>query len=347
MRMNSHRRTVGRVAGVAMTVSALAALASILLLSNRNVPPSFGFAVAASFASGVVSVFVPWDEIPAYWLHALPIVATVQTAVGIRLAGTFGDIAANYYIFIAVFAAYAFSSRRAVVAHVTLAAAASMLPLLYHGYQGGLIGARIATGLLTLIVVSGIVTVLREGLEERRHELEQLAARDPLTGVGNYRLMSERLDYEIARHRRTGRAFSVLLLDLDGFKAVNDTFGHLVGDNVLIEVARALTGSVRAQDTVARQGGDEFSILAPETGAEDSEQLALRVERAVAAAAAGAVTTCVGRVTFPHDATEPAALLALADADLRRAKERRGPDRTTRRGEGQAVSLHLVERPAG
>src|SRR2546421_2182536 len=116
--------------------------------------------------------------------------------------------------------------------------------------------------------------LLREGLEKRQRELEDLAVRDPLTGVGNFRLLSERLDYEIARHLRSGGSLTVMLLDLDGFKGVNDTFGHLVGDKVLVDVAHALGSSVRAQDTLARQGGDEFSILAPDTENDEAKALA-------------------------------------------------------------------------
>src|SRR5436190_13547612 len=109
--------------------------------------------------------------------------------------------------------------------------------------------------------------LLREGLEWRQRELEELAVRDPLTGVGNYRLLSGRLDYEVARHLRSGDCLTVMVLDLDGFKGVNDTFGHLVGDQVLVDVARAVGSSVRAKDTVARQGATSSRswLLTPTT----------------------------------------------------------------------------------
>jgi diguanylate cyclase (GGDEF)-like protein len=143
--------------------------------------------------------------------------------------------------------------------------------------------ARALVAALVLVVVAGIVTLLREGLQERQRELEELAVRDPLTGIGNYRLLTERLAYEIARHRRSSGLLTVMLLDLDGFKEVNDTFGHLVGDSVLRTVADALSAAVRAQDTLARQGGDEFSILAPDTSYEQAARLATRARDAVAA----------------------------------------------------------------
>ena len=90
-----------------------------------------------------------------------------------------------------------------------------------------------------------------------------------------------------------------MLLDLDGFKAINDTFGHPVGDRVLVEVARALSATVREQDTLARQGGDEFSILAPATGEEGAVALAMRVRDAVAIATRDSVATSVGWVIDP------------------------------------------------
>jgi diguanylate cyclase (GGDEF)-like protein len=254
----------------------------------------------------------------------IPVLGTVQIAVGIRLIGAYGDIADNYYIFVAVFSAYAFSSRRAVAGQVAFASAASALPLLY-ATRSSHMPAQVAVGILTLVLLSGIVTVLREGLQARQRRLEELAVRDPLTGVGNYRLMTERLEYEIARHRRSSTSFSVLLFDLDGFKEINDTFGHQVGDRVLADVARALSGSVREQDTVARQGGDEFSIIAPETDAGAAWRIAARAQLAVSAAANGSLSTSIGLATFPTDATDPDGLLSRADADLRRNKPSQQP----------------------
>jgi diguanylate cyclase (GGDEF)-like protein len=115
-----------------------------------------------------------------------------------------------------------------------------------------------------------------------------------------------------------------MLLDLDRFKVINDTFGHLVGDRVLIEVARALVACVRSQDTLARQGGDEFSILAPETGEDHAEGLAARARDSLEAATNGSLSTSVGWATFPADGEDAATLLAVADVALRDAKRDRG-----------------------
>ena len=140
----------------------------------------------------------------ACWLHVLPVIAALEVAWGVRVVGVYGDIAANYYELVVVFSAYAFSARGAIVAHVAFAAAASILPLFYLRSRGGEVAARALVGVVMLVVVAGIVTLLRERLEARQRELEELAVRDPLTGVGNYRLLTDRLEYEIARHRRSG-----------------------------------------------------------------------------------------------------------------------------------------------
>jgi diguanylate cyclase (GGDEF)-like protein len=334
------RRTIGRAAGVLICVSAIVGYVTMRLLSDHHIVTS-GFVIlsAASLCVGIACLIVPWERLPGWWLHLLPAFATVDIAVGIRITDLNGDIASSYYLFVAAFAAYAFNRRREIVAQVAFAGLASALPLLSHYRAASHTPARVVTGILLLVGISGIITFLREGLQKRQRELELLAIRDPLTGVGNYRLMSDRLDYEIARHRRSAQELTVMLLDLDGFKDINDSFGHLVGDSVLIQVARGITSCVRSQDTVARQGGDEFSILAPHTDHEKAAVLASRVQEAVRLATNGAVTTSIGWVTFPTHADDAPALLDLADAALRTAKASRGgsgrgrPQETPRAGQ--------------
>src|SRR5437764_3193174 len=261
----AERRMIGRVAGSLIVISAIVAWMAGRVLSDRHIPHAFDIAIAVGLCSGVACLLIRWDRLDGRWLNAIPILTTVQLAVGIRLGGFYGDIAANYYVFVAAFAGYAFTSRWVVAGHVALASGASALTLLYHQQPGSETGARVAVTILLIVGVGAIVTLLREALQSRQRELEDLALQDPLTGVGNYRLLAERLDYELARHRRSGGSLTVLVLDMDGFKAINDTHGHLTGDRILAEVARTLNSALRSQDTLARQGGDEFSILAPET----------------------------------------------------------------------------------
>jgi diguanylate cyclase (GGDEF)-like protein len=338
----AQRRDVGRVAGVVMSLGALTALAAAMIVRHPGAPVSFYVLTVISLCTGIGCVLTPWGGISARWLHVVPVVATVEVALGVRLAGVYGDIAAYYYIFVVVFIGYAFTTRRAVAGHVAFAVAASTLPLLYASANTAETAARTLIRVLVLIVVASIVMLLREGLEERQRELELLAVRDPLTGVGNYRLLSERLEYEIRRHRRSGGSLTVMLLDLDGFKEINDTLGHLTGDRVLHEVAAALAGTVRAQDTLARQGGDEFSILAPDTDEEQAGRLAVRVREAVRAATHGSLTTSIGWVSYPTGSEDPEMLLTLADSNLRYAKRQLGADRSGRAASAQGRVYRLA-----
>jgi diguanylate cyclase (GGDEF)-like protein/PAS domain S-box-containing protein len=111
--------------------------------------------------------------------------------------------------------------------------------------------------------VGGVLWSARDVTERREleHQLERSAFSDPLTGLANRTLFRERLDHAVAREARGGHPIAVLLADLDGFKAVNDSLGHDAGDKVLVEVAARLAGCLRSGDTAARLGGDEFAII--------------------------------------------------------------------------------------
>ena len=161
------------------------------------------------------------------------------------------------------------------------------------------------------------------------------ALSDPVTGVANRRSLLVRADYEIARHRRARHSFALVMLDLDGFKQLNDRFGHAAGDDLLRDVAAALRRAMRAQDTVARFGGDEFCVLAPETDGRGAEPLAAKVTQAVRDVSVGmeAVAGSVGIAVFPIDGTSTAELMHVADERLLAAKRCRpaGAGRAQRR----------------
>jgi diguanylate cyclase (GGDEF)-like protein len=114
----------------------------------------------------------------------------------------------------------------------------------------------------------------------RLEEAERTSRRDPLTGLGNRRALDEHLSAELARHARYGRTLSLCLVDLDGFKRINDTYGHQAGDRVLARVAEHLS-AIRGADSAFRLGGDEFAILMPETGNDEAELVARRLARRI------------------------------------------------------------------
>jgi diguanylate cyclase (GGDEF)-like protein len=173
-------------------------------------------------------------------------------------------------------------------------------------------------------VAAGIVFLVRR-LRTSNEALWALARRDELTGVGNYRALHERLAAEIARHERHRREFALVLLDLDGFKEINERYGHLEGDRLLAEIGSSLREETRAEDSVFRQGGDEFAVIVPEVNAEEAGEVAKRLRGRVSRRGFGSdelrpVTAATGYAMYPADGRTVDALLSVADEDLFAAK---------------------------
>jgi diguanylate cyclase (GGDEF)-like protein len=163
-------------------------------------------------------------------------------------------------------------------------------------------------------------------------ESRRLASHDPLTGLTNRRVLVERLEAEAAEARRHGDAFCVILCDVDGLKAVNDTAGHLVGDSVLRSVATTLRATARTEDVVARFGGDEFVLLLPRTALEAARALATRLANELPEQTYmwGGVPHALPRVSFGIAAFPDDGL--LADQLIAKADERMYADKARARG---------------
>ena len=177
-------------------------------------------------------------------------------------------------------------------------------------------------------------TVLASAIENavRYEHAEASATTDYLTGLPNSRSLFERMEAEIARCRRAGEGFTVVVCDLDGFKHVNDRFGHLAGNQVLKAAADALLRNCREYDFVARMGGDEFVLLLTGLPWESVPAKLHRLSAVVTQAAAEVcpdahVSLSAGAAYYPRDATNAEKLLALADSRMYQAKERRKLDR--------------------
>ena len=161
---------------------------------------------------------------------------------------------------------------------------------------------------------------------ERRRQEEQalvLAVSDPLTGLANYRLLLERLGSEIKRYGRDGRPFSILLLDLDGLKKINDAHGHVVGSLALCRMAEVLHLSCRAIDTPARYGGDEFALVLPGTPSEAARRVAQRISQRLAEdAEVPRLSASIGIAEYPRDGLTIEHILSAADRALYEEKNR-------------------------
>jgi diguanylate cyclase (GGDEF)-like protein/PAS domain S-box-containing protein len=167
--------------------------------------------------------------------------------------------------------------------------------------------------------VLGTYEIIIENVTKQREVedyLRQQAARDPLTGLANYRHLAEVLDMEIKRSERTGREFALLLFDLDGLKQINDRYGHLRGSHALCRVADVLS-FCRNTDTAARYGGDEFAVVLPETGAQAANQVAQRICDSIANDGMGPVlSVSMGVAVYPHDGESIETLLHAADVAM-------------------------------
>jgi len=170
-------------------------------------------------------------------------------------------------------------------------------------------------------------------ISERKHEeqrLNHLIHHDFLTGLYNRTMLQGKVPEEISRARRNGSRFALMLLDLDRFKVINDTRGHDIGDKVLQEAARRISGQIRSYDFACRHGGDEFVLLltdlgTPDAAAEVADKLIKSLEKTFFIDDVELHASCsIGIVLFPNDATDTSELVRKADMSMYKAKERGG-----------------------
>ena len=170
--------------------------------------------------------------------------------------------------------------------------------------------------------------VLSGALLEQARLFEQvrwMAVSDPLTGLANYRRLISVIEAELDRSRRTQRPFSIVLLDMDGLKVINDQYGHLTGSRALVRIGKILRNHSRAIDTAARYGGDEFAVVLPEAGPDIASRVVSRIrERLSTEPEHPALSVSAGVAAFPEDGDTPEKLLGAADRALYAMKNRRG-----------------------
>ncbi|MEM6960129.1 MAG: GGDEF domain-containing protein [Myxococcota bacterium] len=169
-----------------------------------------------------------------------------------------------------------------------------------------------------------------DSLAERAGEvfrLKRMAGCDELTGIANRRAFRDALERECARSERTGAGLSIILVDLDGLKTINDHFGHAAGDDAIVATAHSCLDALRATDLVARLGGDEFALLLPETDAGEAAVVAERIRRHIEdqVLESGRLKASVGVASSGAEPTDAASLTASADRALYADKRSRQP----------------------
>ena len=182
--------------------------------------------------------------------------------------------------------------------------------------------------LAELSKTAGYAVMLSGALLDQARLFDQvrtMAVSDPLTGLANYRRLISVLEAELDRSRRTQRPFSVVLLDMDGLKSINDQYGHLSGSRAIVRLSKILRSHSRAIDTAARYGGDEFALVLPEAGPDIAGRVVSRIrERLVSETEPPALSVSAGVAAFPTDGDTPEKLLGAADRALYSMKRRGG-----------------------
>lgn len=281
---------VGVRAAVVTFAIAAAVIPVIALPIWKMVTP--GVVAAASLVSlAAATTFVLLDRAHRATEDTLYVGDFVWIALTAGLVAGSGGRWSPFFLFypLPVLHAGAFQSRpRLAVVSIT-ATAAFLTPLAYGSGRTGLFVSMAIMAVPPTLVVAWGFNVALTTLRRQRHDLlaatlraEQQAHTDALTGLGNFRLLWETLEREASRARRHRERFSVIVIDLNRFKAINDEFGHPAGDAALRAVATALRGQLREEDVCCRHGGDEFGVVAVGSGEQEASELAIRLVETVA-----------------------------------------------------------------
>ncbi|MDQ3739417.1 MAG: diguanylate cyclase [Actinomycetota bacterium] len=269
---------------------------------------------------------IGWDA-----MLATSYIGVAQVALLQWLAGGYGAPYAELYLIVALYAGALHPPRR--VAGVLAAVTVGLVAPLVYDTAGAVAVSQTVVRLVLLSALAFLAAMLmrnvraqRVGLRDQSARAERLARRDELTSLPNRRAFTETLAAEVARVRRSGAPLSVVVADLDDFKGINDTYGHPAGDVCLVVVAGALRATLRQYDSCFRWGGDEFTLILPETSLADAEIVCDRVAQAVIAGCRGPDGTSLRITCAPAQLEDDMTgddLVAAADEALF-ARKRRG-----------------------
>jgi diguanylate cyclase (GGDEF)-like protein len=339
-----HRRGVEyrrRVGGAMLVAAGLLGAAVVVLPGTRSTWPLVLCSLVA-IAVGATLVARPL-MVPRWASQALIAGVTVLIAVAAASSHA-GGRAADVEVFFVLTAVYAFYFFPLSQALSQVGFAALAYAWVLWGNTTASTGcARWATTVTAMLVAGAMVRAMNREVDHLVGELDATAARDPLTGVLNRRGLGERLGIELTRARRTAEPLTVVAVDLDGLKEINDEYGHAAGDEALALAAGVMRSVLRDVDVLARFGGDEFLVLLPNCDLANGERIAETLRTAVSRAAEGGtwpVTISLGVACSPPLPLDEDALSSAADGALYEAKDR-GRDCVASAGEEHGRPLQL------
>jgi diguanylate cyclase (GGDEF)-like protein len=287
--------------------------------------PELVLSAALTLLVGAGAVLVPWARMPS-WTHVLPPLAYIGALALLRNAGAGTSSGVGVLALLPVFWLALYGTRAQLAIVLVAVLAFFIVPVMlvgapYYPPSGVRVGILFnAVAAIVGITVQGLVGRTREQAREREKlsaHLAELAYTDALTGLPNRRAWTTELEREMARAGRTGEPLTVAMVDIDDFKVFNDTHGHDRGDQLLASSAASWRANLRAADTVARIGGDEFAILLPGAGAGEARQV---LERMLPLAPDGP-TFSIGFAEWDRKRSA-SAFLHAADLALYEAKRR-------------------------
>jgi diguanylate cyclase (GGDEF)-like protein len=306
-------------------------MAGVLGAPDPDTSDHRALAVCAAAYALVALVLLGWRRPPRAVLHAICPAGTLAATAAMAFAEPVG-LTPIFYLWPMLVAAY-FLGRREVAANLALAAASCATALAL--WVEPVLRLAMFTSVLAIVgVVTAVVVVLREQVLALVLRLRTLASHDSLTGALNRGAFEQRLDAELARARRSGGELSLVIFDVDHFKAINDSYGHAAGDAALRGIGDVVAAGMRRSDVFGRLGGEEFGLLLPDTDIGGAATAADKLRRRLAAPGTGRrpLSVSFGVAEAPGGARTARAMLVDADRALYAAK-RAGRDRVMRSDE--------------
>lgn len=315
-------RRIARQPGFRLTVAGAqlaCALAGAVVFAELGAPTAVTIALPLLIAASAAGVAVaPTETMDGRWFHALPLlIVALATAAMWAIVPQPAPVAVVFVLLGAV-VVFTIPTWSGVLAQLTLASALLLSPVV-AGQTDTVSTLTLVAGLVGMWTFAGASRLVRIDAERTHARLEDLSRHDAVTGLLQRWVIDELLERELARHAETREPLALVLLDLRGFRRVNDLHGHQVGDEVLHRVAAGINEVVRGQDHAGRQGGDEFCVIAPETDLEGARGLAQRIRDAIADAGPDEtpVDAAVGIAVHPADGTDVRRLFEAATSALR------------------------------